>query len=151
MTPITALALVIGLVASIQDLAVRRISNWIPLAALVGGFLLQTAEHGWRGAVGAVLGAITGFCIFLLFYVMGGMGGGDIKLMAGFGGILGVTKLLEAALLTALCGGLLAVGVVVWMTLRNRSRGGGQPLTAEAIPYAPAIAVGAWLSLLSTV
>ncbi|MEO8026452.1 MAG: A24 family peptidase [Bryobacteraceae bacterium] len=152
MTPVTALAVLVGLAASIQDLAVRRISNWIPLIAILGGLAIQTVQHGWRGAAGAVLGAITGFCIFLLLYVMGGMGGGDVKLMAGFGALLGVSRLLEAALWTAVCGGVLAVGVVVWVTVRNRIRGEvGKPLTAEAIPYAPAIAVGAWLSLLSTV
>lgn len=151
MTPVTALAILVGLAASIEDLAVRRISNWIPVVALAGGLAIQTAQHGWRGAVGAVLGAITGFCIFLLFYVMGGMGGGDVKLMAGFGGLLGVSRLLEAAMWTAVCGGILAIGVVSWVSIRNRVRGGGKPLTADAIPYAPAIAVGAWLSLLSAV
>jgi len=149
MNPITALAILVGLAASIEDLAVRRISNWIPVLALVGGLAIQSAQHGWRGAAGAALGAITGFCIFLLFYVMGGMGGGDVKLMAGFGGLLGVSRLLEAAMWTAVCGGILAIGVVTWVTIRNRVRGSGQPLTAEAIPYAPAIAIGAWLSLLS--
>ncbi len=151
MNPITALAILVGLAASIQDLAVRRISNWIPVLALAGGLAIQTFEHGWRGAAGAALGAITGFCIFLAIYVMGGMGGGDVKLMAGFGGLLGVSRLLEAAMWTAICGGILAVAVVTWVTLRNRVRGGGSPLTVNAIPYAPAIAIGAWLSLASTV
>ena len=150
MTPVTALAILVGLAASIEDLAIRRISNWIPVLALTGGLAIQTAQHGWRGAAGAALGAITGFCIFLVFYVMGGMGGGDVKLMAGFGALLGVSRLLEAAMWTALCGGVLAVGVVTWVTIRNRLRGGGRPLTADAIPYAPAIAAGAWLALLST-
>ena len=149
MNPITALAIVVGLAASIEDLAVRRISNWIPIVALAGGLAIQTVQHGWRGAAGAALGAITGFCIFLLFYALGGMGGGDVKLMAGFGGLLGVSRLLEAAMWTAVFGGILAIGVVMWVTVRNRVKGSGKPLTADAIPYAPAIAVGAWLSLLS--
>src|SRR6185369_17757093 len=99
---------------------VRRISNWIPIVALAGGLAIQTVQHGWRGAAGAALGAITGFCIFLLFYVLGGMGGGDVKLMAGFGGLLGVSRLLEAAMWTAVFGGILAIGVVTWVTIRNR-------------------------------
>jgi prepilin peptidase CpaA len=90
--------------------------------------------------------------VFLLFYAMGGMGGGDVKLMAGFGALLGVSRLLEAALWTAVCGGILAVAVVLWVTVRNRIRGtGGKPLSAAAIPYAPAITAGAWLSLMSRV
>ena len=38
-----------------------------------------------------------GAVVFLIFYLLGGMGGGDVKLMAGFGAVLGVRQLLEAA------------------------------------------------------
>jgi Flp pilus assembly protein protease CpaA len=76
------------------------------------------------------------------------MGGGDIKLMTGFGALLGAGRLLEAALWTAGVGGLLAMGVLAFRALR-KSFGGGAPAPAssESIPYAPAIALGVWLSL----
>ena len=146
----------IGIAACIDDLRRRQIANWIPLAAFAGGLALQTVEHGWRGLGSALLGTLTGAGVFLIFYLLGGLGGGDVKLMAGFGALLGAKRLLIAALWTAGCGGLMAVAVIAAGSLRDLRRRratpgaviGAQP-RAETIPYAPAIAAGVWLSLVS--
>jgi prepilin peptidase CpaA len=140
------LAIIVGLAASIEDLVRRRISNWICLVALAGGFLCQFLAAGWRGVGLAALGALAGFGVFLLFYLLGGMGGGDVKLMGGFGALLGPGRLLEAALWTAGIGGLLALGVIAWQFLRSRLGGRSSP-SPRSIPYAPAIAAGVWLSM----
>jgi prepilin peptidase CpaA len=152
----------IGVAAIVDDLARRRISNWIPCTAFAAGLILQTIQSGWRGAGSALLGTVTGACVFLIFYLLGGMGGGDVKLMAGFGSVLGVHRLLEAALWTAGCGGLMAVLVIAARYVRDFSRNkssdsavvaGGAVSTSrharrsDSIPYAPAIAAGVWLSL----
>jgi prepilin peptidase CpaA len=48
--------------------------------------------------------------ILLIFYLLGGMGGGDLKLVAGFGAFLGDGHiLLGGPLFAALYGGLMAV------------------------------------------
>jgi prepilin peptidase CpaA len=155
MTAQVGVAVVVGLAAAVDDLARRRISNWIPLTALAAGFTLQIGAAGWRGALVALTGAVAGFSVFLIFYLLGGMGAGDIKLMAGFGAILGASRLLEAALWTAGCGGLMAAGVIATGVLRSYGnklrplpptvRAGAAP---ASIPYAPAIAAGVWLSLI---
>jgi prepilin peptidase CpaA len=146
------IAIVIGLVATVEDIARRRISNWIPISAFAAGTILQLVDRGWRGGVSALLGAVAGFCVFLIFYILGGMGGGDIKLMAGFGAILGPMRVLEASLWVAGCGGLLAVAVIAWSTVRafwrkRLTAGASKEQSPESIPYAPAIAAGVWLSL----
>lgn len=146
------IAIVVGMAAVIDDLARRHIANWIPAAALAGGFGWQIGRGGWQGALTALGGTVVGFAVFLIFYLLGGMGGGDVKLMAGFGALLGAGRLLEAALWTAGIGGIMAVAVLGWKALRRSSRG-SENLTAEqrereaTIPYAPAIALGVWLSL----
>ena len=38
---------------------------------------------------------LAGAGVFLIFYLLGGMGGGDVKLMAGFGALLGAKLLLR--------------------------------------------------------
>jgi len=144
----------VGVAAIVDDLARRRIANWIPAFAFLSGLALQSIQNGWRGAGAALLGAATGAAVFLIFYLLGGMGGGDVKLMAGFGAVLGVKQLLEAALWTAGCGGVLALLVIsagyVRQLLKKRT---GEVLAeksarrADSIPYAPAIAAGVWLSL----
>jgi prepilin peptidase CpaA len=149
------IAVAVGLAAVVDDLARRQISNWICLSALAGGFLWQIGEFGWRGLLYASGGAAAGFAVFLVFYLLGGMGGGDVKLMAGFGALLGPGRLLEAALWTAGVGGLIALAVLAFRQLWRRKPPPGltgemteeQRLKRESIPYAPAIALGVWLSL----
>jgi prepilin peptidase CpaA len=101
------------------------------------------------------VGTAAGFAVFLVFFLLGGMGGGDVKLMAGFGALLGPGRLLEAALWTAGVGGILAVCAIAWKALRGwiSPRPAGMEMSPEdkekaaSIPYAPAIALGVWLSL----
>jgi len=153
MTTQVWIAVLVGLAATVDDLARRQIANWIPAAALAGGFGWQIGQDGWMGAVHALAGAAAGFAVFLAFYLLGGMGGGDVKLMAGFGALLGTGRLIEAALWTAGVGGLLALGAVVYQSLRRRFGPVKKIETAEdkergeSIPYAPAITLGVWLSL----
>jgi prepilin peptidase CpaA len=150
------IAILVGLAAMIDDLARRQIANWIPLAALAAGFGWQIGQSGLRGLMYAGIGTVAGFAVFLIFYLLGGMGGGDIKLMAGFGALLGFHQVLAAALWIGAVGGVLAVGV---LAVRGviRTLGGTQVLTEkqaerqESIPYAPAIALGVWLSLAARV
>jgi len=166
----------VGVAAIIDDLARRRIANWIPCFAFLSGLALQSVQNGWRGAGSALLGTVTGAAVFLIFYLLGGMGGGDVKLMAGFGAVLGVKTLLEAALWTAGCGGVMALLAISAGYLRQlwkkrtagairKSAGEVEPAVAgeaveveaveveinkrrtDSIPYAPAIAMGVWLSL----
>lgn len=152
MTAQVWIAILVGLAAVIDDLARRQIANWIPVAALAGGLGWQIGQNGWWPGAGYALGgAASGFAVFLIFYLLGGMGGGDIKLMAGFGALLGTGRLLEAALWTAGVGGILALGVVAvrsarrWVRAENKAREDGE--RNDSIPYAPAIALGVWLSL----
>jgi len=160
---------IVGIAAIVDDVSRRQISNWIPCSAFAAGVILKTVESGWRGAGAALLGTAAGAGVFLIFYLLGGMGGGDVKLMAGFGAVLGVSRLLEAALWTAGCGGVMAALVIGVSTVRGiwRKRSSAQAqaavseepvavseagsaprkLRSDSIPYAPAIAAGVWLSL----
>ena len=146
------IAILVGLAAMIDDLKRRQIANWIPLAALAGGFGWQIGQSGPIGLLYAGIGTLAGFAVFLIFYLLGGMGGGDVKLMAGFGALLGFQQLIAAALWTAGVGGLIALGVLGVRALR-RALGNTTGAAAkqeegqDSIPYAPAIALGVWLSL----
>ncbi len=147
------IAVLVGMAATVDDLARREIANWIPAAALAGGFGWQVGQDGWAGALHALAGATAGFAIFLVFYLLGGMGGGDVKLMAGFGALLGTGRVLEAALWTAGAGGIFALGALGLRWVRRKIWPPNATETAEekergnSIPYAPAITLGVWLSL----
>ena len=133
----TFVAVILGCIAAVDDLRRRVIPNWISVGAIAAGLICHTAERGWAGLAASAGGAALGFAIFLVFYCLGGMGGGDLKLMAAFGALLGPQGILLAALLASIIGGLMAAASLIW----DRRR--------RAIPYAPAIVLGAWLALLA--
>ncbi len=144
MTPEAWIGIVVGLAASVEDVVWRRISNWTSGAALLAGFATHLAAQGWPGLARAAWGTAAGFGVFFVFYLLSGMGGGDVKLMAGFGALLGIPGVFYAALLAAVAGALLAMAVLAVFHLRRRN-------PPKAIPYAPAIVLGAWLALFSGV
>lgn len=152
MTPAFSVAIFVGLAAAIEDLWRRRISNWIPASAFVAGVTCLAVERGWRGALSAIVGAVGGFCVFLVFYWLGGMGGGDVKLMAGLGAVLGMENVIPAALWTAAFGGVIAAMCIATVAVRSwmlQEPAKARPI--RNIPYAPAIALGAWLALFAKV
>lgn len=132
-----AMALALGSAAVFEDLRRRSISNWINGSALLAAVLYQAFRGGIPGLVLSMAGAFAGLAAFAIPFWLGAMGGGDLKLMAAFGSMLGPSSILLAALLASMIGGLMAGATLVW----HRSR--------PTIPYAPAIVAGAWLTLLS--
>lgn len=160
MSPLTAIALIVGCAAIVDDLVRRKISNWISLAAVFSGVGVHCLQDGWRGGLLSIEGALAGGGVFLLFYLLGGLGGGDIKLMTGFGAVLGTSRVLEAAFWTAACGGVLATAAIAISAARRCCNGRPEAMVVtdstaapklESIPYAPAIAFGVWISLISHV
>ena len=148
LNPQLGLCVAVGVAATAEDLWRRQISNWIPLSGLVAGMAWHGYTEGWRGMLDSLAGTVAGFMVFLVFYLLGGMGGGDVKLMAGFGAILGWRGVLWASLWTAAAGGLLALLVIggrhLWRWFARRVL--ARPVVGPAddsIPYAPAITLGA--------
>ena len=135
MTTLLAIAILLGSAASFDDLRRRHIANWINLSGLAAGLVYHTVHCGLAGLAWSAGGAAAGFAVLLVFCFVGAMGAGDLKLAAAFGALLGPSGILLAALLAAPIGALLAVFCLVW---RWRVR---------AIPYAPALTLGAWLAL----
>lgn len=127
---------VLGAIAVFEDLRRRQIPNWLTGAGVMAGLLCGAAKSGWVGLGMAAGGAAAGFLLFLIFYLMGGMGAGDIKLLSAFGALLGPSGTIIAGLLAAVAGAVFAGAILL---LKPRTR---------AIPYAPAIVVGAWLAML---
>src|SRR5581483_6554924 len=136
MSTLTALAILLGCAAVFDDVRRRAVSNWITLGACGAGLLQQTLSHGIPGLAAAAGGGLAGLLVFFPFYWMGGMGAGDIKLMAAFGTLLGPSGILLGAFLAAPAGALLLLPSLAWR------RG------CRAVPYAPAIAIGCWLALI---
>ena len=71
--------------AAVEDARVRRIRNWLTLSMILTGF----AHQGWDGATTSAAGLGAGFGLTVVLFVLGAVGGGDVKLMAGVGAWVG--------------------------------------------------------------
>ncbi len=106
-------ALICALAGAGFDVATRRIPNILTVPAMVLGLVLHGGMGGWRQlATAAVAGLICGF-VFLLFHIAGGMGGGDVKLIAAVGCCSGLSLMAPLLLWTSLAGGVLAIGLAL--------------------------------------
>ncbi len=99
--------------ACIEDLRRRRIPNWLTFGAAVGAVGLNALAGGPSGAGLAVAGWATGAALLFPLFALGGMGGGDVKLVAAVGAWLGPFAALWVVLYTAVAGGVLAVAIAL--------------------------------------
>jgi prepilin peptidase CpaA len=143
------LAAALGLAATVTDLRSGTVPNWLTSSGVLCGLVWYGAADGPRGAGFSLVGAVVGFVSLLVFFLLGGMGGGDVKLMAAFGALVGPGLIVQALIWSALLGAIGAAGSVFWRVRRNRTRRSGMT-QGEFIPYAPAISGGVWLTLLAS-
>lgn len=149
--------LVILAVAVREDLSSHRIPNGLTLGALALGIVLQAYGGGLDAFRLSIAGAAAGLAMLLPFYLMKGMGAGDVKLMMAAGAFLGPVDASVAVLLSLVAGAVLAVVIVVWRVasatgvpaLSGNGAAGDSKLqsaftraAAEKFPYAAAIAAG---------
>jgi len=100
-------------VASVYDLRERRIPNWLTAPLLLAGVAAHAITSHWRGLSEATAAALLGGIIFLGFYLAGGMGAGDVKLMAASSAVVGLPTLGTLLIATGVCGALFAICVSV--------------------------------------
>src|SRR5579859_646756 len=97
-----SVALGAALVASVTDVRTRRIPNWLTGSTILAGLLLHLVMGGWTQAALALAAAAVGGGLFLLFYIAGGMGAGDVKLMAAIACLVGFHSLFQVLTMTAI-------------------------------------------------
>ena len=113
MTQMLAIALIaLSVVAAWWDIRHRRIPNWLIIAGLVVAFALRGAA-GLGSVTAGILGAALAFGLALPLFSVGGLGGGDVKLLAAVGAFLGPAHLALALVVMAFAGGMMAVVTVV--------------------------------------
>jgi prepilin peptidase CpaA len=118
------IALGCALAGAVFDVRSRRIPNFITLPGILFGLVLHLALGGWKQmGLAALAGLICGG-LFLIFWLAGGMGAGDVKLMTAVAAIAGMPLVTYLLILTALAGGVMALGLALWRgrlreTIRN--------------------------------
>jgi len=92
----------------------RRIPNWLTASSTLLGLSLHALLGGWRGVMSALLAGLAAGMVFLLFYLAGGMGGGDVKLITAVGACAGLSNITTILIGTAIAGGVLAVALALF-------------------------------------
>jgi prepilin peptidase CpaA len=158
-----SVALSVSAIAAFIDLRSGRIPNWLTLPAMLLGLFLHGVGHGAAGFGGSLIGVVVCAAAPGVVYKVSdgqGIGGGDLKLFAALGALLGPTQGLEAEfsafallglyalfrlafqgqLLRTLLGSLRVLGGLMFISLRREVTIDSR-LRCE-LRMGPAIAVG---------
>lgn len=129
-------------VAAYVDWRTLRIPRWVSLALLGSGLVVNLVRGAWVGGQGAAVwilgggsawagaadgllfalaGFALGFVIFVVLWILGACGGGDVKIFAALGAWLGP----ELAV-------LVLIGTLVLVTLVVAARTAGDVLTGRS-------------------
>jgi prepilin peptidase CpaA len=114
---LVVLAASLGL--ALIDVLRYKIYNVFTYPLLLAGLVYHGAVGGANGLAEALLGSLVGLGVLLPFYLLGGMGGGDVKLMAAFGAWLGLPLTFLVFLASSLAAGVYGLVLV----LANRRLG----------------------------
>ena len=94
--------------AAAQDLRTRKIRNWLTLGLVLTGIAHSLVSAGALTPTvtlgDSLLGTVAGFGLPLTLFIIGALGGGDVKLLAGVGAWLGVWGVVEVFLAAAIVG-----------------------------------------------
>ncbi|MGI4756748.1 MAG: A24 family peptidase [Janthinobacterium lividum] len=95
--------------AAVTDLKSRRIPNWLTGSSLCLGLCLHLLLGGVRDAGLAFLAGLAAGGVFFLLFAAGGMGAGDVKLIAAVCSLGGMHAMPNILLSTVLLGAVAAV------------------------------------------
>lgn len=139
------LVVLVGLMvlAALIDLQESRVPNWVSALVLLSGLGFCVAGFTPLSFLQATGGIAVGLAGFLPFYVVGGMGAGDVKLMAASGSFLGPLEALYAIAATLIIGGFGVLAYYAYGRVRQQLTGIASPsIRKSRFPYAPCIAAG---------
>ncbi|MDF2606954.1 MAG: prepilin peptidase [Bacillales bacterium] len=158
------LLFIVLIVCIITDLKVRKIYNNVILPSLLIAIMIHLFNTGILGLIDSLQGFAVGLGVLIIPYFLGGMGAGDVKLLALIGAIKGSGFVLVTSIYMALFGGVMAIAfllfqkgvyqkmkVIIYSVCGIRF-GVKIPLAISkdrkaTLPYGVAIAAGAFLSL----
>jgi prepilin peptidase CpaA len=116
--PDSILAVTLAFIAAcwLTDVRTRQIPNVLSGSAFLAGVLMNVLFFGRWGLASSVAGAAVGVVFLIGPFALGGIGGGDVKMMGAVGALLGPLLVLHA-----LAVGLILGGIVMMASRRRGS------------------------------
>lgn len=156
------LLIAVLMICFITDIIKRKIYNMVILPSLCIAVILNVWFRGIEGISFSLIGFVTGLAILLIPYLLGGMGAGDVKLLAFIGTLKGSMFVLNTAFYMAIIGGAMAIAIIIYkkqiipffksffswafsffIGVKYKLQ-----VPSESYPYGTAIVVGALICLL---
>jgi prepilin peptidase CpaA len=149
--------------AALWDHRYRRIPNALTIPVFAAGWIYQAAFHGWEGIGQGALGFALGFGMLFILWMIGGGGGGDVKMMGALSVWLGFhftllvvilsTLLVIAGTFAAVVAGLFRGGLREKAEqAAARRKSGSEPVEPQpqrrVMAYAIPVFVATWLVLI---
>lgn len=98
----------------VTDVQAGKIYNKVTYPAIVAGFAWNALVPGAPGIRSSLLGFGIAAVLMGALAMMGGMGGGDAKLLAAIGAMKGHPFILDVLFYSFLVGGAMAIAVAFW-------------------------------------
>jgi prepilin peptidase CpaA len=162
-------AIAVGSVACVTDLRSRRIPNELTFGAAGLAVLFHATAPAGAGLMSAATGWLVGAAIMFLPFALGGLGGGDVKLLAALGAWVGPVNAIWVGLYAGTAGAVMAIVVAlysgytrqalsnVWLLLQHwrvagihqlkdiSLEGSSGPRLAYALPIFAGLLIATWL------
>lgn len=120
------------LIAAVWDSRYRRIPNKFTLPMFLLGLVFQVVANGWSGTPAeavagaglksALLAFLVGFGTLFLLWMIGGGGGGDVKLMGALSVWLGFRLTLHVLAVATAVVFVSTFGVIMWSMLTSGAK-----------------------------
>ena len=104
---------IVLVIAAVIDGKLLKVPNWLTFPFIAFGWVHWTLQSGISGLGWSLWGTCVGMILLLVLRNVGGMGAGDVKLLAGIGAWLGAMITLKAFAATAIVGGLMAIVMII--------------------------------------
>lgn len=148
------------------ELREGKIYNWLTLPALALGLFLALLEGFTPFMDSLKAAALAGGCFMIPYLITGwsrgrpSVGGGDVKLAAAIGALVGTWDTLKILYYALMIGGIIGLGFIIWKSYRNRKlsksqveAGGKQTvgvlgLMTQRIPFGTSLCLGILITLL---
>lgn len=121
---VTAVLVLAAVIDGIQ----LKVPNWLTFPFIISGWAFSAAHYAvtgdiWYEGLGySLLGTAIGLGLLLPAYAIGGMGAGDVKLLAGVGAWVYGLNTFYAFCATCIVGAVLAVGMVLYRKAWKKHR-----------------------------
>lgn len=95
------------------DLRSHRIPNYLTMSSMLLGLMYHTSLTGFNGFLFSFTGLFAGLGLLIIFYLMGGMGAGDVKLLGAVGSFIGAKGVFWSFLFSAIAGGIYSLILIL--------------------------------------